>query len=199
MLNSFEFHYCHTKVSISPLGINAWGLYYNSSEVLREGWLHRSKEIQRPQNLKAAYDPHNTNKIYLFPNSASQSYWTCSLNIRSRAYANMSFWEVWEKQDAEKHTQANAKYKETTHRIAFNKSVQKIIENAKKQTPKADQSDSERIRQIRENKKDQKRKVNRPQLEAKAQMADIIQFNKPAEEEDYRLPFSPELFSDDEE
>ena len=188
-----------TKVSISPLGINAWGLYYNSSEVLREGWLHRSEEIQRPQNLKAAYDPKNADKIYLFRSPNSQTYWTCSLAIRSRAYTNMSFWEVWEKQDAEKHTQANAKYKETTHRIAFNKSVQKIIENAKKQTPKADQSDSERIRQIRENKKDQKRKVNRPQLEAKAQMADIIQFNKPAEEEDYRLPFSPELFSDDEE
>lgn len=83
-----------TKVSISPLGINAWGLYYNSSEVLREGWLHRSEGIQRPQNLKAAYDPKNTNKIYLFPSSNSQSYWACSLAVRSRAYANMSFWEV---------------------------------------------------------------------------------------------------------
>ncbi|MDE2420549.1 MAG: DDE-type integrase/transposase/recombinase [Gammaproteobacteria bacterium] len=187
-----------TKVSMSPLGINAWGLYYNSSEILREGWLHRSEEIQRPQNLKAAYDPKNANKIYLFASPNSQTYWTCSLAIRSRAYTNMSFWEVWEKQYFEKHVQANAKHEEITHRIAFNKSVQKIIENAKKQTPKADQSNSERIRQIRANKKDQKQKANLPLLEKNVQMADIIKFNKPTEEEDYKLPFSPELFNDEE-
>ncbi len=82
-----------TKVSISPLGINAWGLYYNSSEVLREGWLHRRKEIQRPQNLKAAYDLPKTQIKSIFSQTLLvESYWTCSLNIRSRAYANMSFW-----------------------------------------------------------------------------------------------------------
>ncbi|MFV5626502.1 transposase [Acinetobacter baumannii] len=188
-----------TKVSISPLGINAWGLYYNSSEVLREGWLHRSKEIQRPQNLKAAYDPHNTNKIYLFPNSASQSYWTCSLNIRSRAYANMSFWEVWDKQYLEKYAQANAKHAETPHSIAFKRSVQAIIDNAKKQTPKSTQSNRERISQIRANKKEQRQKTNLAPLPESQQMANIIKFNKSVDDDDYSLPFSPGLFSDDEE
>ena len=188
-----------TKVSISPLGINAWGLYYNSGEVLREGWLHRSEEIQRPQNLKAAYDPKDTNKIYLFPNSASQTYWTCSLAIRSRAYTNMSFWEVWDKQYLEKHAQANAKHAETPHSIAFKRSVQAIIDNAKKQTPQSTQSNRERVSQIRANKKEQRQKANLTPLQENPQMADIIKFNKSVEDDDYSLPFSPGLFSDDEE
>ncbi|XYS42454.1 transposase [Acinetobacter baumannii] len=188
-----------TKVSISPLGINAWGLYYNSSEVLREGWLHRSEEIKRPQNLKAAYDPKNANKIYLFPSPDSQSYWTCSLAIRSRAYANISFWEVWDKQYLEKHAQANAKHAETPKSIAFKRSVQAIIDNAKKLTPKSEQSSRERINQIRTNKKEQRQKVNIHPKQENSQMADIIKFNKSGEDDDYSLPFSPGLFSDDEE
>lgn len=188
-----------TKVSISPFGVNAWGLYYNSGEILREGWLHRSEEIQRPRNLKAAYDPKNTNKIYLFPNSASQTYWTCSLTTRSRAYANMSFWEVWDKQYLEKQAQANAKHAETPHSVAFRRSVQDIINNAKKQTPKSTQSNRERISQIRENKKEQRQKTNLAPLSENSQMSDIIKFNKSVEDDDYSLPFSPGLFSDDEE
>ncbi|MFH4170972.1 transposase, partial [Acinetobacter baumannii] len=35
------------KVSISTSGVNLWGLYYIGSEILREGWLHRSKEVTR--------------------------------------------------------------------------------------------------------------------------------------------------------
>lgn len=188
-----------TKVSISPLGVNAWGLYYNSSEVLREGWLHRSEKIHRPQNLKAAYDPKNTNKIYLFPSSNSQSYWACSLAIRSRAYANMSFWEVWDKQYLEKNIQANAKHAETPHSIAFKRSVQTIIDNAKKQTPELTQSNRERISQIRANKKEERQKIKLAPLPENLQMANIIKFNKSLEEDDYSLPFSAGLFSDDED
>lgn len=185
-----------TNVSISPLGVKVWQLHYNSSEILREGWLHRSAEIQRPQDLKAAYDPKNANKIYLFPSPTSQVYWTCSLAIRSRAYADMSFWEVWDKQCLEKDTKANAQHEEIKHRIAYNKSVQQILENAKKQTPKSDQSNRERIGQINQNKKEQKQKFRPTKADKNPQMADIIQFNKSVDD-DYKLPFSPELFDEE--
>ena len=114
-------------------------------------------------------------------------------------YSAMSFWEVWDKQYLEKHAQANAKHAETPHSIAFKRSVQAIIDNAKKQTPQSTQSNRERVSQIRANKKEQRQKANLTPLQENPQMADIIKFNKSVEDDDYSLPFSPGLFSDDEE
>ena len=57
----------------------------------------------------------------------------------------------------------------------------------------------ERVGQIRANKKEQRQKANLTPLQENPQMADIIKFNKSVEDDDYSLPFSPGLFSDDEE
>ena len=63
-----------TKITISDLGIKAFGLYYLAKEVLDLGWLHRKTGSSRPQNLEAAYDPYSMNKIYIFPKDNSLEY-----------------------------------------------------------------------------------------------------------------------------
>ncbi|MDU9020803.1 MAG: Mu transposase C-terminal domain-containing protein [Acinetobacter baumannii] len=72
-----------TKITISDLGIKAFGLYYLAKEVLDLGWLHRKTGSSRPQNLEAAYDPYSMNKIYIFPKDNSLEYWMGSLSDRS--------------------------------------------------------------------------------------------------------------------
>ena len=54
------------KATASELGISAFGLYYTSSELMKSGGLHRSKDIHRPVGLYAAYDPASADHIYLF-------------------------------------------------------------------------------------------------------------------------------------
>ena len=98
------------KVTISPFGVRLFEMFYSSSELLKEGWLHRSTEIYRPDSLEAAYEPGCADRIYLFPQSGSRVYWECLLTDKSRQFRGLSFWQVWEIQAAEKHHKANAKF-----------------------------------------------------------------------------------------
>ena len=63
-----------TKATVSELGISVFGVHYTSQEILEQGWLHRSKEVRRPKELQAAYDPSSADTIYLFPTQENSEY-----------------------------------------------------------------------------------------------------------------------------
>ena len=141
------------KVSISTSGVNLWGLYYIGSEILREGWLHRSKEVSRPQDLQAAYDPSNVDKIYLFPKHDSTIYWECSLSTKSRQFSGKSFWQVWEIQDQEKNLHAIGKDNSKAARRELDQFIRDTIAEAKKMATNSGVSNRQRLSEIKSNKK----------------------------------------------
>ncbi|WP_442512685.1 hypothetical protein [Paenalcaligenes hominis] len=192
------------KVSISSFGVNLWGLYYSGSEILREGWLQRSTEIARPQNLEAAYDPVLADIIYLFPQAGSRVFWRCSLTDRSRQFKGLSFWEIWDIQAQEKHNKANAKQDELAKRRELEAFIEQTIQKANKLTPKTTEPKSKRIKQIKTNKKEavtteRKGRAELLKPSSSGKEAKVIPFStaKVDEQEDYSLPtYIPELFQD---
>ena len=94
------------KATLSDLGIKLFGIYYDSAEIRKQGWLHRKNTINRPKSLIAAYDPIDANKIYIFYEQNSINYWEAHLSDRSREFKDCSFWEVWHIQDEQKKTVA---------------------------------------------------------------------------------------------
>ena len=140
------------KISISTSGVNLWGLYYIGSEILKEGWLHRSKEVTRPQDLQAAYDPSCVDKIYLFPKHDSTIYWECSLSTKSRQFTGMSFWQVWEIQDQEKNLHAIEKDNSKTARRELDQFIRDTIAEAKKMATNSGVSNRQRLSEIKSNK-----------------------------------------------
>jgi len=189
------------KVTVSPFGVNMWGLYYFGSDILREGWLHRSIEINRPESLEAAYDPGCADTIYLFPQSGSRIFWVCSLTDRSRQYRGMTFWQVWEIQAKEKHNKANAKLKEDEKRRELDAFIKRKINDATKQSSSSSESDQQRIQQIKSNKKnardvERQSRVKPVIVDSSKPLADVVSLNQV---EDYSLPnFVPGLFDDGE-
>lgn len=191
------------KVTISPFGVRLFEMFYSSSELLKEGWLHRSTEIYRPDSLEAAYEPGCADRIYLFPQSGSRVYWECLLTDKSRQFRGLSFWQVWEIQAAEKHHKANAKFVADVKRRELDAFIQEKISTATKQSPVTSASNRERIQQIRPNKKaardaERLQRVRPVIVEKEKPLADVVAL-KPVEE-DYSLPtFVPGLFEDNEE
>ncbi|MBF7695299.1 DDE-type integrase/transposase/recombinase [Acinetobacter rathckeae] len=145
-----------TKVTISDLGIKAFGLYYLAKEILDLGWLHRKTESSRPQNLEAAYDPCSMNKIYIFPKDNSLEYWIGSLSDRSREFMECTLWEVKERQKAQKEhlvqheLEASKKRRELE---AF------ISEKLKTKHPKSPIKSSQRITENKAKEKNSERKA----------------------------------------
>ncbi|MBU0375580.1 transposase, partial [Acinetobacter baumannii] len=191
------------KVSISTSGVNLWGLYYIGSEILREGWLHRSKEVTRPQDLQAAYDPSCVDKIYLFPKHDSTIYWECSLSTKSRQFAGMSFWQVWEIQDQEKNLHAIEKDNSKTARRELDQFIRDTIAESKKMATNSGVSNRQRLSEIKSNKKSvrENEKLSNTSLKTDKHPKDqgtIISF-KPKQDESSYPQFVPGLFDDEDD
>lgn len=143
------------RVTVSADGVKLWGLIYTGKELLRSSWLHRSKSVTRPQGLFAAYDPANTNQLFLFPDAESDDYWVCNLTDRSRFYANMTFKEAMSLMKLAKQTSAAAKLNQHIGRRKLAEKIEGIVADAKSQLPSPiSKSNAEKTRDIRQNKSD---------------------------------------------
>ena len=188
------------KVTVSPFGVNMWGLYYSGTNILREGWLHRSADINRPKSLEAAYDPGSADTIYLFPQAGSRIYWVCSLTDRSRQFCGLTFWQVWEIQAKEKHNKANAKLLEDAKRRELDTFIKSKIVDATKKSPSLTTPNQQRIQQIRSNKKDardseRQNRIKSVIVDSSKPLANVVPLKL---DDDYSRPnFVPEFFDND--
>jgi len=192
-----------TKATVSELGISVFGVYYTSKEVLEQGWLHRSKEVRRPQGLQAAYDPASADTIYLFPNPDSNEHWTCRLTQRSREFNGASFWDVWQIKNAQKKAIAKGKLREDEARRKHERFVQDTISKAIQRAPSTNGvSNTERIREIRTNRENEKKderqqRSQKNRQKPKQAKANPIPF-KGTETEDYSYPdLTDEIFGNE--
>lgn len=189
------------KATISDLGISVFGVYYTSPELVKSGWMHRSKDVRRPIGLYAAYDPASADSIYLFPSKGKTEYWVCKLTKRSREFEGSSFWDVWQIQDEQKRAVATSKMDAEEKRRQHERFIAEKIKAAEKLAPDTSyMSNAERIRGIQGNKvqeKDNERSIPfyRPKTESKDTPAKVISLEWNRQEEDYSYPdYIDELF-----
>ncbi|MFT0692810.1 transposase [Acinetobacter bereziniae] len=139
-----------TEITISDLGLKAFGLFYLADEVTELGWLNRQSSITRPKKLYAAYDPYSVNQIYIFPDTNSLTYWIGQLSPRSREFQDCTLWEVKEKRKIQKTNLV-------PHELEATKKLRELEEfisnklNIKNSQP-TQKRPSQRISEIRENK-----------------------------------------------
>lgn len=193
------------RATISEDGVKLWGVLYTSQEVLKAGWLHRDKSVNRPQGLFAAYDLGSANYIYLFSDDKSNNFWVCDITSRSREFRDMTWYEVWERQAEHKQTHAQAQNSyvpvERELDLLIEEKVKKAKKIAKARKNEAS-SHAERIRKIKQNKRkareEERRDTAIKPARSTKESADVIPIAD--KEESYKLPtFIPELFDDDED
>lgn len=193
------------KVTVSPDGVKLWGLTYTGNELLKSSWLHRSKGVYRPQNLLAAYDPADTNRIFLLPDAETDEYWVCNLTDRSRFYANMTFKEAKSLMQITKQASAAAELNQQAGQRKLTEKIESIIADATSKKPsQSSKSNAERTRDIRQNKADElaneraNRRVSgrdKDVSDGPATKADVVPLT---DQDDYTFPdMTDELFGDD--
>lgn len=189
------------RVTLSERGVNLQGLNYTSPEILRMGWTHRGKEVKRPKELRAAYDPLSADTIYLFYERNSNKYWKCNLTDLSREFRGSSFYDVWQVKAKQKAVAAKAKINAKRSKREHEDFVAETIQNAVKSAPKnTGVSISERIRSIRGNR-DKERQEERTNNAPKASLvrsktANVIPLTKQQPDLDYP-DLIDEFFEDD--
>ena len=159
-----------TKITISDLGIKAFGVFYLAKEILDLGWLHRKTESSRPQNIEAAYDPYCMNKIYIFPHSNSLEYWIGSISSRSREFIDCTFWEIKEKQKAQKQNLVEHELEASKKRRELETFISKKLQSKNVKSPL---KPSQRIAEISINKAQERR----TERKSKVQKQELIDTN----------------------
>jgi hypothetical protein len=122
------------KVTVSPNGIRCFGAFYTCKELIKTGWLHRTRQ-HRPTSLEAAYDPATADHIYLFPEPDKPDFWKCSLTEHSRQFRNKSVWELWDSLKQQRKVVAEAKVSESESKRKMEDLIQKTIREAEKKRP----------------------------------------------------------------
>ena len=154
------------KVTVSNLGINCFGEYYTSPELLKSGWLHRDSSLGRVK-LEAAYDPADAGQVYLFPEKRSSEYWVCSLSDRSRQFRGRTMWELWASKQKQRKAVAKAKVDDEVSKRKLENMIEETIKNAVRSAPRdKTASKDEQVRGIKHNRiheRDQERQKLKPQ------------------------------------
>ncbi|PCC14197.1 Mu transposase C-terminal domain-containing protein [Pseudoalteromonas sp. JB197] len=155
----------HDNATVSVMGICFKGLYYTCAEAVSVGWFHKNKSAKRPKSVEVAYNPLDTNIIYIRPDNQFDNYWTCSLQSRSRRYLDMTFTEAVSILNESRGTIAATKQKADYKAPDVQAELEKITKVAAERQQKADISNSsQRLHGIRENRtkeKDLERQKNR--------------------------------------
>jgi transposase InsO family protein len=192
-----------SKATVSELGICIFGVYYTCAEIVKQGWMHRSKDVSRPKSLEAAYDPRTANHVYLFPKKNSAEYWVCDLTQRCREFDGSSFWDVWQIKGEQNKVVAASKLKADTRKRELERLIDEKIKKAKKEMPSTrDQSNAQRTQGIIEHRSKAKKEERQqtafyPVKKKQNELADVISLVN--QEEDYSFPdHIDELFDEDE-
>lgn len=190
------------KATISALGVCLFGIYYTSHEIVKQGWMHRSKEAKHPKSLDAAYDPRTTKHIYLFPYKNSAEYWICDLTPRSREFRTCSFWDVWQIKDEQNKALAASKLVAQSKQRELERLIEEKIQQAQNKKPDTqDQSNAQRVKGINKQRakaKQQERQQNafHPEQNQQDKDADIVPLTE--QQDNYEFPdHIDELFEED--
>jgi hypothetical protein len=147
----------HENAKVSVLGICFKGLYYTCTEAVSLGWFNKNKSSSRPAKISIAYDPLDTNIIYVRPDHKFNSKWRCALQSRSRRYANMSFTEALSIQLESKQTIASAQQEADYKAPDVQKELEKIVALAEARKNDATLSNkSKRLKGIEANRAKEK-------------------------------------------
>tara|TARA_R110001592_G_scaffold135108_1_gene351042 strand:- start:17709 stop:19784 length:2076 start_codon:yes stop_codon:yes gene_type:complete len=186
------------QATTSEKGICLFGLYYSSAEILSSGWLHRTKNSNRPEMVTVAYDPNVADEVYLLHKPNSREYWTCKLTDLSREYRNSSFWQVWRKQDAKKKELSKHKLAADKTRAIHEERIENLINSAIKATPRPSASNSERMANVSKSRAEQlekEREQRRPSASKPDTSAKIVLLHGQPDGDEYP-DYEDELFDD---
>lgn len=145
----------HTTATITDKGLKLFGCYYSCKEALDWGWFESNYKGKK--SVEVAYDLYSTNKIYLRPSKKYSEFIVASLTIRSRAFENITFWELWEIQEKRRDVSATSKLKQRSGDLNLTAELEKIAREARNKQPNYENGQKKsRIKGLSENKRSER-------------------------------------------
>ena len=142
----------HTEATVTEKGLKLFNCYYTCKEALDWGWFEGN--YNGPKKVTIAYDLYSANVIYLRLNDNYSTFITAALAPRSRAYQDLTMWEVWQRNDINADVAATSSLKSRAGSVNLVNDLETIVSRSKAFQPTNKPSTkSEKVTGIRENKR----------------------------------------------
>lgn len=145
----------HTNATVTEHGLKLFGCYYSCRQALEWGWFEEN--YSGPKTVTVAYDLYRTDVIYLRPSDSYAEFIPANLTSRSRAYADITVWELWVIQDIRLDVAATSKLKKRSGSVNLVSDLQQIKEESKQLQPTYTKTEkAQRSKGINENKRNER-------------------------------------------
>lgn len=145
----------HTTARITEHGISLFKCFYTCERAINLGWFDRN--FSGEKNIEVAYDFYSGNKIYLRTGSNYSDYIEAELTQRSRAYRNMTIWEIWVVNEIKANVKTQAQQSKRAASVNLLNDLEDIVARSRDDFPNhLLKSNAERVRGINENKRKEK-------------------------------------------
>lgn len=138
--------------TVTMFGIKLGGVYYTCQRAMEELWFDSARQ-NKTWKVKVSYDPRDANVIYLHDCKSPRQFEVCHLTERSRAFQNVSAWEVDQQLYNQQKTSANHAPPQQLARANLAGRIEKIVDTAIQQKPDTSHfSNASQTKDIRENR-----------------------------------------------
>jgi len=164
-------------------GIRLHGAFYTCQKAVEERWFDRARQ-SGTWKAKASYDPRNLDEIYLHGASTTMNFHACQMTERSRAYRQMSIWEIGQQQQAEQQVSAKRQPRQQVASADLAAGIENIVASAAKlKGQPSTESAAHRTKNIKTHRADEKQSNRKAETfrfdsdkPAPAKGADILPF-----------------------
>lgn len=147
----------HTEATVTEKGLKLFNCYYTCKEALDWGWFEGN--YKGPKKVTVAYDLFSANVIYLRPNDSYASFVEAALAPRSRAFQNLTMWEVWIRNDINADVAATSKLKSRAGSVNLVSDLEEIASRSKSALPTdIKPTKAEKVTGINDNKRLERQK-----------------------------------------
>ena len=145
----------HTNATVTEHGLKLFGCYYSCKKALDWGWFEEN--YRGPKTVTVAYDLYSTNTIYLRPSDSYAEFIPANITSRSRAFANITIWELWVIQDIRLDVAATSKLKKRSGSVNLVSELQQIKDESKRHQPNYTKAEkAQRAKGIADNKRNER-------------------------------------------
>ncbi len=191
------------QATVTVHGIRYAGCYYSCPKAIEEHWFEQARQ-RGTWKVRISYEPRSMDEIYLHDEPGRARFTPCALTTRSRHDRGKTLWEIDQIRQEERDRNADHDRPILQGRINLSNAIEGVIDKAKAKhagQPPDTRSDKERVGQIRQNRRDERRSnqdreafhFSRP--EGEAGKSEVVPFPIAKPEDDYSAPDITEYLS----
>ncbi len=117
------------EATVTVNGIRFQGNFYTCQKTIEERWFDRARQ-RGTWKVKISYDPRNIDEIYLHDDQESMQFLICTMTERSRAYQQMSMWEITQQLQAEQQVSAKRQPRQQMASADLSADIENIVDVA---------------------------------------------------------------------